>query len=39
MAQIVLKTGRERPIQQRHPWVFSGAIETVRGNPADGGVS
>ena len=38
MAQIVLKTGRERPIQQRHPWVFSGAIETVRGNPADGGV-
>ncbi|MGQ9926915.1 MAG: class I SAM-dependent rRNA methyltransferase [Chloroflexaceae bacterium] len=38
MAQIVLKTGRERPIQQRHPWVFSGAIETVRGNPADGAV-
>lgn len=38
MAQIVLKSGRERPIQQRHPWVFSGAIETVRGNPADGAV-
>lgn len=38
MAQIVLKSGRERPIQQRHPWVFSGAIETIRGNPADGAV-
>ncbi|MFQ3663317.1 MAG: class I SAM-dependent methyltransferase [Chloroflexaceae bacterium] len=38
MVQIVLKTGRERPIQQRHPWVFSGAIDTVRGNPVDGAV-
>ncbi|MCS6880067.1 MAG: class I SAM-dependent methyltransferase [Oscillochloridaceae bacterium] len=38
MAQIVLKAGRERPIQQRHPWIFSGAIAAVRGNPANGAV-
>lgn len=38
MARIVLKPGRERPIQQRHPWVFSGAIEKVHGDPHDGAV-
>jgi 23S rRNA (cytosine1962-C5)-methyltransferase len=36
MATIFLKPGRERPLQQRHPWVFSGAIGAVRGAPADG---
>lgn len=38
MATITLRPGRERPLIQRHPWVFSGAIGTVRGNPADGEV-
>ncbi|MCU0495067.1 MAG: class I SAM-dependent methyltransferase [Chloroflexaceae bacterium] len=38
MASIILRPGRERPLQQRHPWVFSGAIASVRGNPADGDV-
>jgi 23S rRNA (cytosine1962-C5)-methyltransferase len=36
MASITLKPGRERPLQQRHPWVFSGAIGSVRGAPGDG---
>lgn len=36
MATITLRPGRERPIVQRHPWVFSGAIGHVRGNPGDG---
>jgi len=36
MATITVRPGRERPIVQRHPWVFSGAIAHVRGNPADG---
>ena len=31
-----LKAGRERSLVQRHPWVFSGAIERVDGNPAAG---
>lgn len=36
MASITLKPGRERPLQQRHPWVFSGAIGAVRGAPGAG---
>lgn len=37
-ATIILKPGRERPVQQRHPWVFSGAIARVRGQVAPGDV-
>lgn len=36
MASITLRPGRERPLRQRHPWVFSGAIAAVRGGPAPG---
>jgi 23S rRNA (cytosine1962-C5)-methyltransferase len=38
MANITLKSGRERPLLQRHPWVFSGAIAATRGNPQGGEV-
>ena len=31
-----LKVGRERSLVHRHPWVFSGAIDRVDGNPASG---
>ncbi len=31
-----LKAGRERSLALRHPWIFSGAIEGVEGNPAPG---
>jgi 23S rRNA (cytosine1962-C5)-methyltransferase len=37
-ASIVLRPGRERPVLQRHPWVFSGAIATTHGQPGDGAV-
>jgi 23S rRNA (cytosine1962-C5)-methyltransferase len=33
MVSIVLKLGREKSLLRHHPWVFSGAIETVEGNP------
>ena len=33
---LVLKTGRERSLKRRHPWVFSGAIEKVVGEPQSG---
>jgi len=33
---IVLKRGRERSLKRRHPWIFSGALERVEGNPARG---
>jgi 23S rRNA (cytosine1962-C5)-methyltransferase len=36
MHSIVLKSGRERPILRRHPWVFSGSIAEVHGEPAAG---
>jgi 23S rRNA (cytosine1962-C5)-methyltransferase len=35
-ATIRLKRGRERPVENRHPWVFSGAIAQVTGEPAPG---
>ncbi|MFN2134645.1 MAG: hypothetical protein ACK2UK_01740, partial [Candidatus Promineifilaceae bacterium] len=30
---LTLKSGREKPVKNRHPWVFSGAIERVEGSP------
>lgn len=36
MDRIVLKPGRERSLQRRHPWVFSGAVERVEGTPGPG---
>lgn len=33
---IIIKAGREKPIRQQHPWIFSGAIERVDGNPRPG---
>jgi 23S rRNA (cytosine1962-C5)-methyltransferase len=36
MAEIRLKRGREKPVLQRHPWIFSGAIDAVSGSPETG---
>jgi 23S rRNA (cytosine1962-C5)-methyltransferase len=33
---IVLKAGRDKSLKRRHPWVFSGAIEKVIGDPQSG---
>lgn len=33
---VVLKPGREHSLLGRHPWVFSGAIKTITGQPARG---
>jgi len=33
---LVVKPGREKSLRQRHPWLFSGAIATVRGSPRAG---
>ena len=35
-AHIVLKPGREKSVRHRHPWIFSGAIEGVQGDPEMG---
>ncbi len=34
--RILLKTGREKSLLRRHPWIFSGAIERVDGAPVSG---
>jgi 23S rRNA (cytosine1962-C5)-methyltransferase len=31
MATVFLHPGKERPLQQRHPWVFSGAVARTQG--------
>ncbi len=37
MADLVLKSGREKSLLRRHPWIFSGAVHHVDGNIASGG--
>ena len=34
--KIILKPGREKSLKRKHPWIFSGAIEKVIGNPGNG---
>lgn len=36
--KVVIKQGREKPIIQQHPWIFSGAIDAVKGNPTPGDI-
>jgi 23S rRNA (cytosine1962-C5)-methyltransferase len=38
MFEVFLKKGKEKAVLQRHPWVFSGAIERVKGKPANGDI-
>ena len=33
---ITLKEGREKSLQRRHPWIFSGAIDYIDGTPKSG---
>ena len=33
---LVLAPGREKSSRLRHPWIFSGAVERVEGNPVSG---
>ena len=35
-ATVIIKRGREKSLLRRHPWVFSGAVEKVCGNPESG---
>ena len=36
MAEARLKKGKEKAVKQLHPWVFSGAIESLKGKPSNG---
>ncbi len=36
MHKITLKPGREKSLKRRHPWIFSGAIASLSGEPEGG---
>lgn len=36
--KVILKKGKEESLQRFHPWVFSGAIASIEGNPEEGDV-
>jgi 23S rRNA (cytosine1962-C5)-methyltransferase len=36
--KIILLPGKERSIQNKHPWLFSGAIKKTEGDPKEGSV-
>ncbi len=36
MKSLHLKAGRERSVKRRHPWIYSGAVERVDGEPSSG---
>ena len=36
MNHLILKPGREKSLKRRHPWVFSGAIAKLAGDPGSG---
>jgi 23S rRNA (cytosine1962-C5)-methyltransferase len=38
MIDVILKKGKEKAALQRHPWIFSGAIDKVKGSPVNGEV-
>ena len=35
-ATLVLKPGKEKSLQRHHPWIFSGAIARIEGEPKSG---
>jgi 23S rRNA (cytosine1962-C5)-methyltransferase len=37
-AALVLAPGRDRSVSARHPWIFSGAVARVEGDPSAGGL-
>lgn len=36
LPRVILRKGRARPLEGRHPWLFSGAIHRVEGSVSDG---
>lgn len=34
--QLILRRGKDKPVLRRHPWIFSGAVRRVEGDPEAG---
>ncbi|NSW93845.1 MAG: class I SAM-dependent rRNA methyltransferase [Bacteroidales bacterium] len=37
-AKIILKSGKDQSVRRFHPWIFSGAVKKIIGNPAEGDI-
>ncbi|MFD1772895.1 class I SAM-dependent rRNA methyltransferase [Paenibacillus rhizophilus] len=38
MASVILQRGRKKRLEAGHPWIFGNEVETVEGNPEEGGL-
>jgi 23S rRNA (cytosine1962-C5)-methyltransferase len=36
LSSVTIKRSRDKILDRKHPWIFSGAIEKVEGNPSNG---
>jgi 23S rRNA (cytosine1962-C5)-methyltransferase len=36
--KVILKPGKEQSVMRMHPWIFSGAIKKIHGNPEEGDI-
>ena len=36
--KLILKSGKDQSVLRRHPWIFSGAIKKMLGEPAEGDI-
>jgi len=36
--RIILKSGKDQSVRRYHPWIFSGAIKKIYGDPAEGDI-
>lgn len=36
--KIILKSGKEQSVRRLHPWIFSGAIKKIYGEPSEGDI-
>ena len=34
---VILRRGKEESLKRFHPWIFSGAVMNLEGNPEEGG--
>jgi 23S rRNA (cytosine1962-C5)-methyltransferase len=39
MQRVYLKRGRDRPVRNGHPWIFSGAVEVIEGDRDTAGIA
>ncbi len=38
LIKVILNSGKEKSIRRLHPWIFSGAIKNIIGNPKEGDI-